>query len=73
MGKQELAPSIQDHGIRNYLLNEQANQVELEQMIVWTKRQDLYRKQSFPDTFPRTFKYIDKLWHSVNNLTENNS
>ncbi len=71
--KQELAPSIQDHGIRNYLLNEQANQVELEQMIVWTKRQDLYRKQSFPDTFPRTFKYIDKLWHSVNNLTENNS
>ena len=42
-------------------------------MIVWTKRQDLYRKQNYPDVFPNTFEYIKDYWKNVNNLIETES
>ncbi len=68
--KQELAPTILDDGIRSYLLNEENNDSELRRMIVWTKRQDLYRKQNFPDIFPNTFNYIKETWDTCNDLSE---
>jgi hypothetical protein len=71
--KQELIPTIQDYGIHNYLTLEKCNTAELEQMIVWTKRQDLYRKQNYPDVFPNTFEYIKDYWKNVNNLIETES
>jgi hypothetical protein len=68
--KAQLLKSIKHEGIKNYLQIEPSDPNELEQMIIWTKRQDLYRNQDYTTTFPETYKLIEPLWHIVSNLTE---
>lgn len=38
--------------------------------IIWTKRQDLYREQSFADVVPEFFDLIKTDWDSVTDLSE---
>jgi hypothetical protein len=38
--------------------------------IIWTKRQDLYREQSFADVIPEFFEHIKPDWDSVTDLSE---
>jgi len=68
--KEELSEMIYDEDIKNYLNIETSNKEDLIKMIVWTKRQDLYRKQNYKTTFPNTFKFIEPLWHKVDDLND---
>jgi len=65
-----LADTIEDHDIKNYLSIEKANTDELERMIVWTKRQDIYRKQSYAKAFPNTYALLEPYFQRVTNLHE---
>lgn len=48
------------------------NPLAWKQFIIWTKRQDLYRKQSFETTFPEFYKLIKPDWDAVTDLSETN-
>ena len=63
--KQELANTIKHQQIANYLTIESANINELKRMIIWIKRQDLYRKQDYAKTFPNTYDLLAEHWHTV--------
>ena len=53
------------------MLNEPTNYKALKQMIIWTKRQDLYRNQDFTKVFPETYTLIKDYWHMYNDLSDN--
>jgi hypothetical protein len=64
--KHQIADSIPDHHIAQYLFIEPSNPDHLRQFVIWCKRQDLYRKQSFVDTFPETHALIADVWQKYN-------
>ena len=66
--KTKIVDTIEDDDIRNYLTIEPANLNDLQRMIVWTKRQDIYRKQNYATAFPNTYELIKPYWEMVNNL-----
>ena len=68
--KEEIIDKIEDLEIKNYLTIESANLEELEKMIVWTKRQDIFRKQQYSVAFPNTFSLLEPYWAKVNELHE---
>ena len=68
--KSKIVDTIEDEDIKNYLTTETANLKDLERMIVWTKRQDIYRKQDYSKAFPNTYKLLEPYWGMVNNLHE---
>ena len=68
--KSKIVDTIEDEDIKNYLTIETANLKDLERMIVWTKRQDIYRKQDYSKAFPNTYKLLEPYWGMVNNLHE---
>jgi hypothetical protein len=69
--KQQIKDTIPDDYIRQYMLNEPTNYKALKQMIIWTKRQDLYRNQDFTKVFPETYTLIKDYWHMYNDLSDN--
>ena len=68
--KSKIVDTIEDEDIKNYLTIETANLKDLQRMIVWTKRQDRYRKQDYSKAFPNTFELLKPYWGMVNNLHE---
>jgi disulfide oxidoreductase YuzD len=68
--KQQIKDSIPDDYIRHYLLNEPTNHTALRQMIIWTKRQDLYRNQDFTKVFPETYALIKDHWDRYSDLSD---
>lgn len=42
------------------------------QFIIWMKRQDLYRQQSFVETFPAYAALFEQYWNTVQDLSEQN-
>tara|TARA_B100001057_G_scaffold273270_1_gene273608 strand:+ start:2681 stop:3859 length:1179 start_codon:yes stop_codon:yes gene_type:complete len=68
--KSKIVDTIEDEDIRNYLTIETANLEDLERMIVWTKRQDIFRNQNYSKAFPNTYKLLEPYWGMVNNLHE---
>jgi hypothetical protein len=68
--KQQIKDSIPDDHIRQYLLNEPTNYTALKQMIIWTKRQDLYRNQDFTKVFPETYALIKDQWDRYSDLSD---
>jgi MoaA/NifB/PqqE/SkfB family radical SAM enzyme len=58
--------------ILGYIDIKDHNPLSWKQFIIWTKRQDLYRKQSFESTFPEFFKLIKNDWDLVTDLSEKN-
>jgi len=64
--KHQIADNIPDDHIARYLFIEPSNPDHLRQFVIWCKRQDLYRKQSFVDTFPETHALIANVWQKYN-------
>jgi len=60
--KHQIVDHIPDAHIAQYLFIEPSNPDHLRQFVIWCKRQDLYRKQSFVDTFPETHALISDVW-----------
>jgi hypothetical protein len=55
-----------------YLTLQEHNPILWKQFVIWTKRQDLYRKQKFADAFPEYFKLIQPYWDPITDLSEDN-
>ena len=70
--KQALLGHITNTELRGYLTLQEHNPMLWKQCLIWTKRQDLYRNQSFAETFPEYFKLIQPYWDSVTDLSEQN-
>jgi len=68
--KAKIVDTIEDSEIKNYLTIESADITELQKMIVWTKRQDIFRNQDYATAFPNTYKLLKPYWNMVNNLHE---
>ena len=66
--KEKIIDTIEDQDIRNYLTIEPANLDDLQRMIVWTKRQDIYRNQNYATTFPNTYKLLESYFKMVESL-----
>ena len=69
--KKLLADQIPDEQIRQYLFIEQSDEKSLKEFVIWTKRQDLYRKQDFTKVFPLTYEIISDYWNKFTDLNEN--
>ena len=70
--KQAMLDRIANHEVRGYLTLKEYNPQLWKQFIIWMKRQDLYRNQSFASTFPEFFQIIQPWWDSITNLSEQN-
>ena len=70
--KQAMLDRIANHEVRGYLTLKEYNPQLWKQFIIWMKRQDLYRNQSFANTFPEFFQIIQPWWESVTDLSEQN-
>jgi|TARA_B110000503_G_C7115136_1_gene400010 hypothetical protein len=63
---------VKHQEILGYLNIKQHEPQSWKQFIIWTKRQDLYRKQSLEDSLPELFNLIKEDWDSITDLSEEN-
>jgi hypothetical protein len=68
--KAKIVDTIEDSEIKNYLTIESADITELQKMIVWTKRQDIFRNQDYATAFPNTYELLKPYWSMIDNLHE---
>ena len=68
--RRQIKHKIVDDSIRQYLHIEPYNPLYLKQMIIWTKRQDLYRNQDFTKIFPETYELIQEQWNLYTDLSD---
>jgi len=61
--KTAIRAKIQHKETLGYLDIATSNSVQFNEFITWMKRQDLYRKQSFEQTFPEYFELLRKYWN----------
>jgi len=70
--KQAVIDHVSNQDLRNYMQLKPHNPDLWRQFIIWSKRQDLYRKQNFQQTFPEyTNLFIDD-WNHTTDLSEQN-
>lgn len=70
--KSAICQQTQNPEVLNYINTNAHNQLLWKQFIIWTKRQDLYRKENFKTTFPEFYNIIKSDWDSITDLTETN-
>jgi MoaA/NifB/PqqE/SkfB family radical SAM enzyme len=70
--KQAVLEHVQNAELRNYMQLKNHDPDRWRQFIIWMKRQDLYRGQSFCETFPEYSKLFLNDWNSVTDLSEQN-
>jgi pyruvate-formate lyase-activating enzyme len=70
--KQAMLEHIQIPEVRGFLQIKPHNPYFWKQFLIWTKRQDEYRKQDFTKTFPEFYSIIKPYWDSVTDLSEEN-
>lgn len=70
--KQAIFDHVTNLEVQGFLQVKSYNSQFWKQFIIWTKRQDEYRKQSFETTFPEFYKIIKQDWDSVVDLSEQN-
>ena len=58
--KEQLLPLINRDEVKNYLMLPQSDANGYEQFLIWMKRMDEYRKQSFAETFPQLYNIVKK-------------
>ena len=58
--------------VLGYIDINESNSKAWKQFIIWTKRQDLYRKQSFEKIVPNFYSIIKDDWDSTTDLSEDN-
>jgi len=61
--KAAIRAKIQHKETLGYLDIADSNSVQFNEFVTWMKRQDLYRKQSFKQTFPEYFELLRKYWN----------
>jgi len=70
--KAAIASHVKTPEVLGFLNIKPHNPQHWKQFIIWTKRQDEYRKQSFEKTFPEFYEIIRPDWDSVVDLSEQN-
>jgi len=70
--KEQVLSYVQNEEVGGYMQLQSHNPMAWKQFIIWTKRQDLYRKQSFSETFPEYYNVVKPWWDSIVDLSENN-
>jgi hypothetical protein len=70
--KQAILDHVTNQDLRNYMQLKSHNSDLWRQFIIWTKRQDLYRKQKFVDTFADYSNLFIDDWNNLTDLSEQN-
>lgn len=70
--KAAIAAHVSNPEVRGFMQIQPHDPLEWKRWIIWTKRQDLYRNQSFPETFPEFYNIIRPYWDAVTDLSEDN-
>ena len=70
--KSHIKSTVKMSDILGYVNVDQTNIDAWRQFIIWMKRQDKYRQQSFDKTFPDMYNLIQDDWHMINDLSEQN-
>lgn len=70
--KQAVLSNVHNSDLRGYMQLKEHDPVLWKQFIIWMKRQDLYRHQSFASVYPEYFELLKPHWDSVTDLSEDN-
>jgi hypothetical protein len=70
--KVALLDRIANPELRGYMQLHEHNPTLWKQFVIWTKRQDLYRKQKFSDVFPEYYQLVRPYWDNITDLSEEN-
>ena len=70
--KSNIRSHVKHAEVLGYLDIQLHNPILWRQFIIWMKRQDLYREQTFAKVFPEFFNIIEKDWNSITDLSEQN-
>lgn len=70
--KQIITGRVMTREVINFMNIKPHDALAWKRWLIWTKRQDLYREQSFANTFPEFFNVIQHYWHAVQDLSEDN-
>lgn len=70
--KQAILDHVKSPEVRGFLQIKPYNEHEWKKWLIWTKRQDLYRKQNFAETFPEFYKIIQADWNNTVDLSDHN-
>lgn len=68
--KHALRQHVKNAEVLGYLDLKQHDSKKFEEFVVWMKRQDEYRKQSFAQVYPEYFKLFDDYWNTVDINTD---
>jgi hypothetical protein len=68
--KSVIRQKVKHPEILGYLDIKPHDAIAWKQFIIWTKRQDIYREQSFEDVTPEFFDLIKTDWYSITDLSE---
>lgn len=58
--KEQLLPLINREEVKNYMQLPPTQHNGYEDFLIWMKRMDEYRKQSFAETFPQLYEIIEE-------------
>ena len=58
--KEQILPLINREEVKNYMQLPATDPTGYEAFLIWMKRMDEYRNQSFADTFPQLYEIIQK-------------
>jgi len=70
--KAAIASHVTNTEVRGFMQIQPHNPLEWKRWIIWSKRMDLYRNQSFPEVFPEFYHVIKPYWDAVVDLSEDN-
>lgn len=69
--KQAIADQINNSEVLGFMNLQPHNPLEWRRWIIWNRRQDKFRGQSFAKTFPEFYQAIRHHWCAVTDLSEN--
>lgn len=70
--KQAILAHVNNQELVNYMQLKAHDPDRWRQFIIWMKRQDQYRQQSFVKTFPEYAAFFEQDWNTVQDLSEQN-
>lgn len=70
--KNAIKSHIKNKEVLGYLDIKPSNVLSWKQFIIWTKRQDKYRNQSFGKIYPEFVELISNDWNKITDLSEEN-
>lgn len=70
--KQELLRHVRTPEVTGFINVKSHDPLLWKQFLIWTKRQDIYRKQDFTNVFPEFYNVIKPYWDNCTDLSEQN-